>query len=321
MKANRKTKIALISLAVLVVLYTGVGYYFSSVLIDFTPRPLEEDRQNLEIESPAQFGLKNGQPIEIQSGDITLKGWFYPAGEKARCAIVYHHGFTGTRYGGMKYAPIFQEYGCDALFYDARRHGESGGRYGTYGFHEKQDLLNVVDWLKDRRGLKDINIGLMGESFGAATSLMATGSSGREFAFVVAESPYSDLKNIVEKRGEADYGPVVHIFVPLAFFLSELRADFEVDDTSVIKWSSRIKTPVFLIHSRQDTYTAPENSRMVFESLSGLSDLEKGLYFTDWNAKHARSLDTNPEVFTDQVQSFLDKIQAGKRLYGEDTTP
>ncbi|MCB1166412.1 MAG: prolyl oligopeptidase family serine peptidase [Leptospiraceae bacterium] len=316
-----KSKIWIGAGLTLAALYLGIGWYFSGVLIDFRTRPLEEDRQNLKIESPAQFGLTDGRDFELESQGIVLKGWFYPASGKARCGIVFHHGFTGTRYGAMKYAPIFQKYGCDELFYDARKHGQSGGKYGTYGYYEKQDLINVINWLEKERGLKDINVGLVGESFGAATSLMAAGSSGREFAFVLAESPYRDLHTIVEQRGEADYGPVIHLFIPLAFWIAELRADFDADETSVLRYAPAIKTPVFLIHSKQDDYTSPENSQSVFDHLTGLSDDQKGLYFTDWGASHARSIDVNREGFTREVQGFLEKIHAEKRLNGTDTTP
>ncbi|MEQ8351835.1 MAG: prolyl oligopeptidase family serine peptidase [Leptospiraceae bacterium] len=318
-KKNKKLRILYAAVA-LGLLYSGIAWYFSSVLIDFRTRPLDEDRTNLKISSPEEFGLRNEKDFELESQGIILKGWFYPAGETSRCAIVYHHGFTGTRYGGMKYAPMFAQFGCDQLFYDARKHGESGGEYGTFGYHEKQDLLNVIDWLKRERGLSDLNIAIMGESFGAATSLMAAGFSGREFAFLIAESPYSDLPGIVAQRGRSDYGPVIEIFIPAAFALARIRADFEPEQTSVLLKASDIKTPVFLLHSRQDTYTDSSNSAAVLDALTGLSESEKGLYFTDWGAKHARSIDTNREEFTKQVQGFLDRIQAGKRLSGIDTT-
>ena len=319
-KKTNKKKILLIAAAVLAVLYPGISWYFSSVLIDFRQRTLEEDRTNLKIESPEQFGLKGAQDFNLESQGIELKGWFYPAKESGKCAIVYHHGFTGTRYGAMKYAPLFAQYGCDQLFFDARRHGESGGEYGTFGFHEKQDLLNIIDWLEKTRGLQDMNIGIMGESFGAATSLMAAGFSGREFAFIIAESPYRSLTGIVAQRARSDYGPAAGVFVPLAFTFAEMRANFDAEQTSVVLKGPAIRTPVFLIHSKQDTYTDPSNSQAVFDSLTALSDSDKDIYFTDWGAKHARSIDTNREAFSLQVQGFLQRIQAGKRLSGADTT-
>ena len=107
----------------------------------------------------------------------------------------------------------------------------------------------------------------------------------------------------------------------MAFFFAEMRAGLDVEQTSVLSRASDIHTPVFLVHSKQDTYTNPENSQSVFDALTGLSDQEKGLYFTDWNAKHARSIDTNAPVFTEKVEDFLEKIQAARRLSGDDTTP
>ena len=58
-KSNKKKGKILAGVVIVIgVMYFGVSWYFSSVLVDFEPRPLEEDRTNLKIESPAQFGLQ-----------------------------------------------------------------------------------------------------------------------------------------------------------------------------------------------------------------------------------------------------------------------
>ncbi|NTV90496.1 MAG: hypothetical protein HGA22_09095, partial [Clostridiales bacterium] len=89
--------------------------------------------------------------------------------------------------------------GCDLLFYDHRYHGASTGDYGTYGYYEKQDALAALSWFEQRAGLQPSQIGLMGESYGAATALQA-GPLAPELAFIAADSPYGDLETIIREQ-------------------------------------------------------------------------------------------------------------------------
>ena len=51
-----------------------------------------------------------------------------------------------------------------------------------------------------------------------------------EVAFVLADSPYKSLEAIVAHQAVEQFGEWVSLFVPGAFFVSELRADFDKDE-------------------------------------------------------------------------------------------
>ena len=92
--------------------------------------------------------------VTVESGDVTLKGWFFPASGASRgITVVYLHGSADNRDSGNWIAERLVPKGFDVLAYDGRAHGDSTGNACTYGVLEKQDLQRVLDQLKVRRAI------------------------------------------------------------------------------------------------------------------------------------------------------------------------
>jgi fermentation-respiration switch protein FrsA (DUF1100 family) len=212
------------------------------------------------------------------------------------------HGRSGTRYGALKYAPLFWDRGCDLLLFDARYHGESGGDYGTYGFFEKDDVLAATDWLAQRAGLTPAQIGLMGESYGGAAALQAA-ALRPEIAFVAADSAYRDMASIVEEQAVQLFGPAMKILVPGALAVSGLRARFAPSQVSPIEAAEAIQVPVFLSHSLTDEYTVSAHSSDIYPRIA---HDRKALHLTDWGAEHGQSIDTDFDAYEAHMDAFLD---------------
>ncbi|MCR9141321.1 MAG: alpha/beta fold hydrolase [bacterium] len=316
-----RNKILLISLVTLAVLYTGGAWFFSNIIIHFTQRTLEEDRTNLKFESVADAGLPEPEKIQIgeeflnavsESGTatepVTIGAWYFANPRAARCAVIVHHGHTGTRWGAIKYAPLFWKRGCSILSVDARYHGESGGDCGSYGYHERYDLQRVIGWLQMKTGLKKNQIGLMGESMGASIVMM-TAALEPELAFVAGDSPYRALTPVMVERGERQYGPVlIGAMLPGALWLANMRCDMNVGEVAPDQAAKEIKSPVFLSHSASDAGTLPYHSQAIYDNVPHES---KVIYINEWDAPHARDINLRPEEYDQHMQSFLREFVPG----------
>ncbi len=282
--------------------YVGVSWYFSNQLIFFKSRTLEEDIPRYKINSHIQLNLNAPEEIEIKNADITLKGWYFAG--KNQCGVIFHHGYGGTRIGIMKYIPLFKEFNCHMILYDARHHGNSTRKSGTFGYYEKFDLEKVIDFLKEKAKIPDENIVLVGESMGAATIIQFAGYTERNFKMILADSPYKDLESIVKKRSKDLYGKFALIFLKGAFLISELRSGINIEEISPVKFAASIQTPILIIHSRNDDYTPSEHSVEIFNALKLK---EKEVILTDWGSEHAKSIDDNYDKYNFYLKEFIKK--------------
>ena len=212
----------------------------------------------------AAYPLPSPEEVTIDAGDVTLAGSFYDNPQDGECAVLllarlHRHSlqqFCNTR-------PLFRDRGCDLLAYDARGHGNSSHTYHTYGYHEKEDGLAAFQWLAERTGLAQENIGVTGISYGASTALQMLPLLP-DVAFVLADSPYQDLETIVAYQGVSQFGSWVKVFLPGGLAVAELRADFEKEAVSPKNAVSEIDTPVFLVHALEDSFTPASHSEAIY---------------------------------------------------------
>jgi hypothetical protein len=287
-------------LAVLAAVYLAGSWYFSGMIVKFQAQSLDEQRA--EHGDPASYGLPAPEEVTIPGDGVTLAGWYFANPAGGDCGVILLHGHTGSRYGMLKYAPLFWPEGCDLLLYDHRFHGASTGDYGTYGYYEKADALAALAWFEQRTALQPGQIGLLGESYGAATALQAA-PSAPALAFVAADSSYEDLQTIIGEQAVQRFGGWTRLFVPGALALSGLRADFAPSQVSPLLAAQQIDAPVFLSHSAADQYTLPHHSQDIAGQLPAA--LCQRLHLTDWGAEHGASIDDDFATYQAQFEEFL----------------
>ncbi len=280
--------------------YLGVGWYFSNQIISRTSTPLATSRS--ESPGPEGYGLPQPEDIEITSGDITLRGWYFANEAGGDCAVILLHGSTGNRYGVLQYSPLFWERGCDLVVYDARGHGDSTPAFHTYGYHEKEDLSTVIRWTEARTGLPLTQIGLAGVSYGAATALQAV-PQFPEVAFVLADSSFKSLEGIISYQGVVQYGNWIELLVPGALWVSGWRAGFDTTAVSPTLTASQAnQTPIFIIHSLQDEFTPSTHSEEIYAQRNpALTEL----HIVNWDAPHGRAILTRPDEYAILFDNFL----------------
>ncbi|HTY37288.1 MAG TPA: alpha/beta fold hydrolase, partial [Bacteroidota bacterium] len=145
---------------------------------------------------PRDAGLPQEDLFLATHEGFKLSCWFVKQPHGARGTVIYLHGVGDCKIGGVPYARLFFGRGFNVFLYDSRRHGLSEGLYCTYGFHEKNDLALVIDYLKSRTDITIGRIGVFGTSMGAAVALQAAALDTRIDA-VIAEASFTDLRTIM----------------------------------------------------------------------------------------------------------------------------
>ena len=194
---------------------------------------------------------------------VTLAGWHCrTTASERKGTVLYLHGIADNRASAIGPIRTLLPLGFDVVAYDSRAHGNSEGDRCTYGFHEKRDLLRVLDQLEIDRAI------VIGHSLGAAVALQAAAIEPRIRA-VVAASTFSDLRTIATER--ALYFPSWSIGA--AFERAERDGRFVVNDVSPVAAAAQITVPVLLIHGENDVDTNRAHSERVFAALRGSREL------------------------------------------------
>jgi uncharacterized protein len=218
--------------------------------------------------------------------------------------VILLHGVADNRFGAAGFAGDFLPEGYIVLVPDARAHGESGGKYATYGVIEKDDIHRWIDWVEWAASPHCVY--LLGESMGAAIAIQATAADSRVCA-TVAESPFETFREVAYERiGQmTNTGPwlgktVARPMVELAFLLARVRTGVWLTDASPLRVIQQTHTPILLIHGAADTHIAPSNSQDLFKAARDHAEL--------WivpRAEHCGASSVQPEEFRRRVVGWF----------------
>ena len=140
---------------------------------------------------------------------------------------------------------LFLERGFNAIIYDHRRHGDSGGKTTSFGHYEKFDLKAVIDWLKEEKG-PTLTLGIHGESMGAATMLLYAGMLEDGADFYIADCPFSDLKEQVSYQLKKEFKNVSTLLIPIADFICAFVKSIQSGMFRPFLSLKLLKTPSYL---------------------------------------------------------------------------
>lgn len=292
------------ALFVLLFFWLFLGLYFTNRLM-YMKKKDEELIIKREKEAgrynPDEFESLPKQEVDIPSPfGYTIKALLVEPHGTNRFIII-SHGVTETKINSIKYANLFLERGYNTLIYDHRRHGESGGKTTSFGHYEKFDLKTVVDWLKKEKG-PGLELGIHGESMGAATMLLYAGLLEDGADFYIADCPFSDFKEQLAYLIKKDFKLIPGLLLPIGDALLRLRDKYSIRNVSPISVIENIKHPVLFIHSRKDDFILPSMSRDLFEHKKG----PKMLYIAE-NGRHAQSFNENRADYERVIDEFLQK--------------
>ena len=292
------------TLFVLLFFWLSLGLYFTNRLM-YMKKKDEELILRREKEAgrynPDEFDSLPKREVDISSPfGYTIKAHLVEPHQTNRYIII-SHGVTETKINSIKYANLFLARGFNTLIYDHRRHGESGGKTTSFGHYEKFDLKTVVDWLKKEKG-SELELGIHGESMGAATMLLYAGLLEDGADFYIADCPFSDFKEQLAYLIKKDFKLIPGLLLPLGDALLRLRDKYSIRNVSPISVIENIKHPILFIHSQKDDFILPTMTKDLFEHKKGPKML-----FLAANGRHAQSFNENRADYERVIDEFLQK--------------
>jgi len=248
------------------------------------------------IKSPDELGL-DYENVEIKSFDgVILKGWIIKATGKPIGNVIYIHGTYTNKAFGLKRAKFLSEAGYNVLLVDLRFHGESGGRYCTYGYLEKFDISEWISFMIKK--FPDLPVSLFGISLGGAIAIQTAGIDNRVCS-VIAEGSFSNFYNLIYDYQKMKWKFASDFLTKKVIESVEKMAGFKVDEISPIEYVKKISCPVLYIHGKNDETVKPWHSEVLYRNTKNAE-----LFLVD-GAGHVNSWEVLGDGYCQKILEFL----------------
>jgi fermentation-respiration switch protein FrsA (DUF1100 family) len=152
------------------------------------------------------------------------------------------------------------EAGFDVLLFDFQGHGESFGKYMTFGYLEKWDAKAAVAYMKAVR--PDAPVGVIGNSLGGAATIL----NARELDAdaVVVEAVYSTIERALMNRLSLFVGDFADLIAPVLLLQLNARLGFGPEELRPIDRIASLEAPVFVMAGSDDKKTIEQDTRALF---------------------------------------------------------
>ncbi|MGH1383628.1 alpha/beta hydrolase [Kordia sp.] len=239
----------LLKISVILLFLIGIAGYVLTIHV--APYAIIQPQKiNLDI-TPKQLGLQSEMLTITTKDSIELKGYYIqPKTQATEAIMILIHGIGGCKEHFLNLAKNLATHGIASVVFDGRAHGESGGKYCSYGFHEKRDIAAIVDEIKKRNPL--LKIGIWGNSLGGAIAIQAL-EHDKRIEFGIIESTFADLDQIVydyKKKMLGGFG--LRFISDAALHEAGKIANFNPDEVKPIRSVKNIQQPIIIAHGDQD---------------------------------------------------------------------
>jgi pimeloyl-ACP methyl ester carboxylesterase len=249
MKFRRRLRLAGALLLALAILGAFVVWQIGGALVAPANHPIGGAPADLPVEN-VEFASASGAAIH---------GWFVP-GHSGRGALVLMHGVHADRTTLVTRARFLSRAGYSVLLFDFQGHGESPGKYITFGSLESRDAAAAVDFLQHK--LPGEKIGVIGISMGAAAALLA--DPPLPVRAMVLESCYPTIYQATEDRMAIRLGWLGRLATPLLTSQLKPRLGLALDDLAPLERARKISVPKFFLAGTADRNTTIAEARELF---------------------------------------------------------
>ena len=193
--------------------------------------------------------------------------------------VIYMHGNSSSRIECLPLLSTVLSLGATLFAFDFSGSGQSDGEFVSLGTFEKDDLAEVIEYLRGTG--KTSTIALWGRSMGAATSLLH-GERDPSIACMVLDSPFSNLVTLAEEivqrgREKGMYAPTLLVSIALRLIRSSVikKADFDIREVSPVESASRCFIPALFVAADNDDFIPFHHSQEIHRQYAGDKNIIK----------------------------------------------
>ena len=261
--------------------------------------------------SHADFPGLRQQPFDFKSSlGHDMKGWFYCYDEiiPGR-VVVFDHGFGGGHRSYMKEIEMLCRHGYLVYTYDHTGCMESGGENPRGLSQSLRDLNDAINALKSTPGFRDLDISVMGHSWGAF-STMNIAALHPEVTHIVA---LSGFVSVAEMVGQFFSGILKGYRKPVLKIEQKNNPKFvEYNAIETLKGTG---VPVLLIYSYNDKLV---NREIHHDALKkGLQDKKNIRILLEENKGHNPNYTADAVAYLAEYTTEMTRLLKDKKLNTE----
>src|SRR5690625_3047869 len=165
MKKKRWFITIAIVLCSLLVINIGISSYFYNLVIKRGPKDFLQGNADLEVSAETLDVFLEGdwidwtqsrdfETMEMTSFDgLSLKGYYLKAEKPSNRTVVFAHGYLGHAFDmGLFGEYYYEQLGFNVFTPDLRGHGSSEGDYIGFGWHDRLDIIDWVQYIIEKQG-------------------------------------------------------------------------------------------------------------------------------------------------------------------------
>ena len=221
------------------------------------------------------FNLYNNRKMKIQCS------FWEPYDEERICprlpVVIYLPGNSSSRCEVVPLLGYLLPINISVFAFDFCGSGKSDGEYISLGYYEKDDVITVINYLKNSN--KVSTIGLWGRSMGAVTALLSLNDFDKSniISCIVSDSAFSSLNILINE--------FVNKVISLPDFvidslktkvgdIIEKKADFRIEKIEPMKILQKNKNiPILFCHGLDDSFINFHHCKDLFNVYNGQKEI------------------------------------------------
>lgn len=259
--------ISAVIMAILLLLTVGGSYYIGLQVFEgstqlVSPEDTKEVKDSFWTtmnmnpeEFKASYAIENISETSTFDGHI-IPGDYINSGDEHDKLVIMIHGLGGNRYTNYPVAKYFVEMGYDVITFDQRSSNENTAERTTYGYWEKYDVINLIDYAEKK--YPGINIGIWGTSFGGATAIQAVASldDQSKIDFMILDCPLGNVEYMISaEMDKMNTGIPTDYMLWLGNMINKQKLGFSYEDANSINIAKKVNVPSLIINSKADEMT------------------------------------------------------------------